>query len=232
MLYDFVENVLPYITLTIFIVGMINRFVIWFSLPTPSITLFPLSPDETVVGFLKETFFFPKMYQSDKIFWGGAYFFHLFLAFIFVGHFRVFTDFPRLWAWLGMNSADVDFMSATIGGIAGICLMLLTIALITRRLWIKRVRQISSSGDYLTLLLILAIIVTGNLLRFSAQAFDLETTRTLFRQLLALSHVGMAHHYLFITHFFLAQLLIMYIPFSKLLHFGGIFFSHIVLRRN
>jgi len=37
---------------------------------------------------------------------------------------------------------------------------------------------------------------------------------------------------MFIFHLFLAQILIVFIPFSKILHFGGIFFTQALIRRS
>jgi nitrate reductase gamma subunit len=35
----------------------------------------------------------------------------------------------------------------------------------------------------------------------------------------------------FLSHYLFAQILIMYMPFSKLLHFGGIFFTEALIQQ-
>lgn len=226
----FVFGLLPFITIIVFLGGMLYRIQIWRKLPALSMTIFPTPEHGTFLGVLKETFFFPGLFKADKIFWGGAWVFHVLLALIFIGHVRVFTDFPRLWAAIGLTPEGVDTMSATTGGGAGLLIFLLTLYLLFRRFTVKKVKEITSGGDYFALLLVLAILLTGNILRFG-EHFDLTLTRNYFAGLFTFSAFAPLDNGMFMLHFFLAQLLIIYIPFSKLLHFGGIFFSQAILRR-
>ena len=226
----FTFGILPFITIIAFLGGMLYRFRVWLKLPVPAMTLFPAPKNGTFLGVLKETFFFPGLFKTDKIFWSGAWIFHILLALIFIGHIRVFTDFPKLWAAIGLTPEGVDTMSATSGGGAGVLIFILTLYLLLRRITIQRVKEISSLGDYIALLLVLAILLTGNFMRFG-EHFDLNLTRSYFTGLFTFSVSAQLNNNVFLLHFFLAQLLIIYIPFSKLLHFGGIFFSQTILRR-
>ena len=90
-------------------------------------------------------------------------------------------------------------------------------------------REISGVGDFVALLLLLGILATGDLLRFGPH-FDLAQTREWAWSLLRFSPV-VPRNPIFLVHALLALLLIAYIPFSKVLHFGGIFFSQSALRR-
>ena len=54
--------------------------------------------------------------------------------------------------------------------------------------------------------------------------FDLEQTRVWAWSLVTFSPI-VPSNTLFLSHAFLALVLIMYMPFSKILHFGGIFFT-------
>ncbi|MFH1434074.1 MAG: respiratory nitrate reductase subunit gamma [Pseudomonadota bacterium] len=221
--------VLPPVALVIFLGGIIYRLAVWWKLPIPKITIFP-APEPgsgTFLGVLKATFFFPGLFKGDKALWTGAWVFHLMLAFIFVGHVRVFTDFPLLWKALGINA---DTMSAVTGGAAGILIMLTLVYLILRRVTVGRVREITQSGDWTALLLILAIIGTGNAMRFH-EHFDLMLTRTYFASLVTFQFAMPPLKGWFLMHFLLGQLLFMYLPFSKLLHFGGIFFTQTAIQR-
>ncbi len=230
MFVDLVGSILPYFTISIFVLGMILRIRVWMKLPSPAMTLFPTPKNGTFLEVLKETFFFPGIFKSDKILWIGAWIFHVALALIFLGHLRVIINFGFLWNVLGMDEAAVNAMSATSGGIAGIIILLFTLLLIVRRFSIKRVRQITGFTDYFALFLVLAILITGNLMRFG-EHFDLNLTQTYFAGMVTFGGASVPENSNFITHFFFAQLLIIYMPFSKLLHFGGIFFSQTVLRR-
>jgi nitrate reductase gamma subunit len=230
-LHFFVGNILPYLTLLIFLGGMIYRIYIWAKLPSPIITLFPRPEKGTALAVVKECFLFPGLFRSDKALWGGAWIFHLMLAFIFLGHFRVLTDFPYLWNKLGMGAEAVERMSAIAGGAAGVIIILAVLFLIFRRIGLKRVREISGLGDYIVMFLILAILLTGNALRFF-QHFDLQETRIYFSGLVTFAGTPAPDNGLFLLHFLLAQMLLIFIPFSKMLHLGGIFFSQTILKRS
>lgn len=221
--------ILPPITLVVLVVGLIYRFRIWWKLPIPKMTLFP-APDpgsDTFLGVLKATFFFPGLFKGDKSLWAAAWVFHAMLVLILVGHVRVAMDFPRLWAALGINA---DSMSAWSGGAAGIVILLTVIFLLLRRMSLERVREITQGGDWFALVLVLLIIFSGNAMRF-LEHFDLKLTRAYFASLVMFKFSLPPLKGWFLLHFFLGQVLFMYLPFSKLLHFGGIFFTQTALQR-
>jgi nitrate reductase gamma subunit len=230
--YEFiVGGILPYLAVLTFVVGMAYRFKVWFKTPQPGrMTLFPASQGSTAKAVLAEALFFPSLFKSDKLLWVASWVFHATLALVFVGHVRVFTGFAdSIMLAVGMTPADIDKLSLTSGVAAGIILLASATLLLTRRLAFMRVREISGVGDFVALLLLLSILATGDLLRFGPH-FDLAQTRDWAWSLLSFSPV-IPHNSTFLVHSFLALLLIAYIPFSKVLHFGGIFFSQSVLRR-
>ncbi len=224
---------MPFFTLLVFILGMGFRFVTWSRTPSPGrMTLFP-APKKgagTFWGIVKESFFFSGLFRGSRWLWLFSWVFHATLALIIIGHVRVFTDFPALWEALGINA---DQMSALFGGTAGVVIMVFAVLLIFRRAALKRVREISEFADYFALFLILAILITGNMMRFG-EHFDLELTRTYFANLFTFSLVAsdIPLSSMFRLHFLLVQLLIIYIPFSKIMHFGGIFFSQSLIQRS
>jgi nitrate reductase gamma subunit len=223
---------MPGMALVVFLAGMITRFRIWIKTPqTGKMTLFP-APDSTAKAILAEAVFFPSLFRGDRVLWFFAWFFHATLALVFLGHLRVFTgliDYTLM--ALGMSADGITTMSSVAGGAAGIILMVTGILLLARRLTMKRVREISGMPDFFALLLLLAIIITGNMMRFSTHHFDLEQTRIWARSLLTFSP-QVPQNGLFLIHASLAMLLIMYIPFSKILHFGGIFFTQNLIKRS
>jgi len=229
----FVLGILPYITLLLFLGGMIYRFRVWAKTPQPgALTLTPAPPQGagTFFGVIKESFLFPGLFKGDKVLWVCAWIFHVTLAMIVVGHVRVFTDFPRLWAALGI---DANQMSAISGGAAGIVILVFAIMLFLRRMAIPRVKEVTNLSDFFALLLVIAILVTGNVMRFG-EHFDLEITRTYFSQVLTFSvaQQTLPQSGMFVLHFLLAQVLIMIMPYSKIMHFGGIFFTQTVIQKS
>lgn len=227
----FVGVVFPPLTLIVFLAGIIYRFRVWWKLPAPKVTLFPAPQEgfDTVLSVLKATFLFPGLFKGDKPFWVGAWIFHAMLALILVGHIRVVTDFPRLWAALGINP---DTLSLLAGGGAGILILAALLFLLLRRTIVPHVREIAQTGDWFTLILLLAVILTGNMIRFFDH-FDLNLSREWFARIFTLQFTPPppALQGWFTLHYFFGQILIMYLPFSKLLHFGGIFFSQTALQR-
>jgi nitrate reductase gamma subunit len=223
--------ILPYVVVPVFVIGMSYRIRTWLKSPQPAkMTLFPAggSPIREV---LAETLFFPSLFKGDRVLWAFAWFFHATLALVFLGHIRVFSAaIDRMLASFGMTPEGIDAMSGLAGGAAGIILLATALLLLFRRITIPRVREITGIPDYLAPLLVIAIIATGDLLRFSGH-FDLDQTRVWAMSLVTFSPVVPASG-MFVVHLILAQLLIVFIPFSKILHFGGIFFTQALIKRS
>ncbi|MEW6249934.1 MAG: respiratory nitrate reductase subunit gamma [Planctomycetota bacterium] len=231
-----VGAVLPYVAGGVFLVGMIWRIRSWKKLPSPPMTLFPAPPTEraNLRNTIQEALLFRSLFKGDRWLWVFAWGFHAVLALIFLGHLRVFTNVDRLLIALGMSAGSIRAMSAGAGGAAGVLILLATILLLVRRVALPRVREITGAADYLALLLVGAIIMTGNLMRFGTEHFDLTLTQQYFTDVATLGDASGAaalRNNVFIVHMGLAFLLVVCLPFSKLLHFGGIFFTHQLLRK-
>jgi nitrate reductase gamma subunit len=229
----FVGGVLPYLAVAVFVIGMAYRFKIWFTTKQPGKMYLNTSQEPTLVkGVLAEAIFFPSLFRGDRVLWAMAWFFHATLALVFVGHFRVVTGLlDTMMLSMGMNAAQIDQMSSTSGGVAGALLLATGILLFVRRLTIPRVRDISGPPDFFALLLLIAIISTGNAMRLGAH-FDLSLTREWVTSLLAFSTPVVPQNDMFLLHALLGFSLFMYIPFSKILHFGGIFFTQALIKRS
>ena len=226
----FIFGVLPYLALVLFLTGMIYRFAIWKRTPQPGkMTLFPAG-DSTTKGVVAEAFFFPSLFKGDKVLWSFAWIFHVTLALVFIGHIRVFTGLiDSMLMSMGMSAEGIDTMSATLGGAAGIILLATGLLLLIRRFAQRRVREISNFSDFFALLLLIAIIFSGDLMRFGSH-FELEQTRIWARSLLTFSPVVVSSG-MFQIHALMAMALITYLPYSKLMHFGGIFFTQALIKR-
>ncbi len=228
----FVGGVLPYVAFAVFIIGMVYRFKVWFKTPQPGkMTLYTDQGDSTAKSVLSEALFFPSLFRGDKALWSFAWIFHVTLALVFLGHLRVFTGLlDSILMSMGMSEDAISTMSSTAGGGAGVLLLVTGLALLIRRVTQKRVREISGIPDFFALFLILAIIISGNAMRFG-EHFDLTQTHVWAASLLTFSPKVPANN-MFLLHAMVAQFLIIYIPFSKVLHFGGIFFSQSLVKRS
>ena len=98
-------------------------------------------------------------------------------------------------------------------------------ALMARRLIMNQIRYISLPADYFPLLLIMAIGITGILMRHAFRV-DITDVKQLTMGLVTLSWNNPGGiHPIFFIHVVLVSTLMIYFPFSKLMHMGGIFFS-------
>ena len=232
--------ILPYVALLVFLGGMIWRISTWKKMASPPITLFPAPPTEgaNTVNTVKEVLFFKSLFAGDRVLWVLAWGFHVVLALIFLGHFRVVTGLIDAMLTPIIGEEGVEAMSAGAGGAAGVVILVMLALLLIRRMTLPRVREITGGADVAALLLIAVIVITGDMMRFGGNQYHgfLDHTREYFVGLATfssgLTSMTALEDNLFLVHMFLALMLIMLIPFSKILHFGGIFFTHQLIRKN
>ena len=223
----FVGAILPVLTVILFLGGMAVRIRAWRSLPVPAMTLFPAprSARRRFLAVLKETFLLERLFRGDTNLWVLGGLFHLMLAVTLVEH------YGKLLAFAGLTRGSVLRVPLLSGGPAGIALLAFATLLVLRRVIVKRVAQISSAGDYVAILLVVAVAASGSALRYLHHV-DVIGTREYFSGLVALSYRGLPGNPWFVLHYLLAQALIIYIPFSKVVHVGGTFFTQAAVRRH
>ncbi len=234
----FLAQWMPWLTLAILLGGLLFRLAAWLRTPSPvRAPLFPTPVTRAGKAWAvaKEVLFFRSLLRGAKDLWAGSYAFHLMMVLILVGHTRVFTAAVDtfLTRVLGMAPEGVTSLSQGLGGAAGVVILLAGVYLLGRRLAERRVREITSASDYFAILLVLAVIVSGDVLRFATH-FDLAQSRAYFQALFTFRSDAVAQYPAepwFTVHFLLAQSLLIYLPFSKLVHVGGVFFSHPLLQR-
>ncbi|MDE3116195.1 MAG: sulfate reduction electron transfer complex DsrMKJOP subunit DsrM [Pseudomonadota bacterium] len=97
--------------------------------------------------------------------------------------------------------------------------------LLGRRLVNPLLRYLSLFTDYFALLLLLGIALSGIALRYGARV-DIVSVKALVLGLASLHPaVPAAPSPIFLVHLLLVSTLAIYLPFSKLMHFGGVFLS-------
>ena len=110
--------------------------------------------------------------------------------------------------------------------ISGVTLLAGATLLLLRRILLPKLTYISKPADYFPLLLIIGIALTGIMMRYFTKV-DVVKVKELTMGL-ATFHLGIPEGgvgALFYAHLFLVCLLLAYIPFSKLMHMGGVFLS-------
>ncbi|MCL5034513.1 MAG: sulfate reduction electron transfer complex DsrMKJOP subunit DsrM [Bacteroidetes bacterium] len=168
----------------------------------------------------------PKLtYGSSKYLWLGAIVFHWSMLIIILRHLRLFMQ-PIPAFVLGVDGIDGFFQVGLPGLYVTDVLILSALTfLILRRLTVPRLRYISLSSDYFPLFLIFSIAATGILMRYFFR-IDLVNAKELAVGLFSFHPVvPQGIGVLFYVHLFLVSTLLVYFPFSKLLHMPGIFLS-------
>jgi nitrate reductase gamma subunit len=118
------------------------------------------------------------------------------------------------------------------GGIVGIVLLVSLIYLLARR-FKSPYRDLSTPEDYFLLILILLVVLMGDHLRFFGQV-EVEAYRAYVHSLLTFSPefstelAESGTKWVLVTHVTLANLLLIYLPFSKLVHYIGTFAVNLV----
>jgi nitrate reductase gamma subunit len=227
-----VGGVLPYFALAVFAAGALHRLFTWRRAPQPGLmTLYPTGGSGWK-SLVKEAMFFPSLFRGDRTLWLFAWLFHAALALAFLGHLRVVTGMiDRGLAIFGIDAGGMGLLSAIAGSFAGAILATTVLLLLGRRVFVARVRESSAAPDFLALVLLVAVITTGNLMRLGEGHIDLVATRAWAASLYLFSPI-IALPPALLPHVFFAELLVLYLAFSKLMHFGGFFFTFSLIKRS
>ena len=226
-------QVIPYIVILLFVGGMVLRILSWLKIPVPfKLTVFPCP--ETGAGvtadFVKESVGFKSLWRGDKGLWFMSWLFHLSLGFILVGHFFGIGFLGQQFTWIGATPEQSLKLSVLFGTYAGVALLLGLLLLTIRRMTSPKMKFISSFADYLVLILLLGIVGSGMAMRMF-HGVTYESVHNYLIGLLTFHPVPLPDNAVFIFHFTLVQLLLLYFPYSKLLHSCGLFFSRWLIVR-
>lgn len=186
---------------------------------TPAPLKIPTTPAPTTQNgvayrMAKEVVLFESLFKSNKWIWVFGYLFHFGLFLVLARHLRYFTD--PVWAWVGFIQPFGKYASiAMVVGLTG---------LLARRFLVDRVRYISTPSDYLMLVLLLAIGVSGMLMTFVVHT-DIVGLKSFFLGLMYFDLKPLPQDPVLLVHLALVALLMVIFPVSKLLHAPGVFFS-------
>jgi nitrate reductase gamma subunit len=165
------------------------------------------------------------LYGSEKFLWLGAMVFHWSFLIILLRHFRFFTE-PVIGFVYWLQSIDGLFeIAVPTLFISNILIVVALLYLLARRFFNPQVRYISLFTDYFALFLLLAIVISGIWMRYLDKV-DIIKVKELAMGLVSFSPItpeGIGS--IFYIHLFFVSILIMYFPFSKLMHMAGVFFS-------
>lgn len=214
----FAYIVLPYVTIIVFVVGLFWRIRTWWAKPRAKAVLFPAERSDTmmVAKVAADILFFAKTFRMSKSLWAMAFVFHVGLLLVIVGHIRTVIEPGFLWSLFGLGKQGIEDFSFGMGMIAGGILLAGAVLLLARRLT-PTMRFLSIFQDYFVLALLVTIIFCGIGMRLWVP-LHAEDIQAYTRSVLTLQPAVEIHNPFFLWHVFLAEILIMYLPFSKLVH--------------
>jgi len=164
-------------------------------------------------------------FTSSKLLWFAAILFHWSMLVIVFRHLRLFLE-PVPSCVTLVQSLDGFFQIGVPELYATTVLFLLGLVLLLgRRLFDAKLRYISLPSDYLALYLLLGIGASGALMRHIDKV-DIVQVKAAIAGLFSLQlHTPTQTGVMYFVHVTLVSALLVYLPFSKLLHMPGVFFS-------
>ncbi|CCH49738.1 sulfate reduction electron transfer complex DsrMKJOP subunit DsrM [Pseudodesulfovibrio piezophilus] len=164
-------------------------------------------------------------YKSSKWLWLFAIVFHYSFFIVALRHLRLFLE-PVPFFVNGLEFVDgILQIGAPAMYLADCGLVIGVILLLGRRLIDAKINYLSYVSDFFPLFLILAVALSGIYMRYYAKV-DVIAIKELTMGLVTFHFVvpetiGVS----FFVHVFLVSVLMAYFPFSKLMHFPGVFMS-------
>lgn len=202
----FVGAVLPYVTFTVFCLGVGYRLWRWLSTPQP--TPWPLYPLKNRVAAVAEVIVMKPHFKSDRALWSIAIVFHS--AFLVSALLHI-KDF------IAGEVEAFEGIAFYFGAAAGAAAVVTTILFWLRRFTLPRVRVLSMLDDHLALGLLLVTLILGTYLRVF-HVVEPSEVQSYIQSLVALKPESVPSHPVFLAHLFFGEIYLMYFPFSKPMH--------------
>ena len=186
---------------------------------TPAPLKIPTTPAPTgnagvALRLTREVVFFESLFKGSKWTWAFGWMFHAALLLVLLRHVRYFQE-PVWTPIAAVQFAGTYAAFAMVAGLAGLW---------ARRLFVDRVRWISTPSDHLHLALLLAIGLTGLAMRF-VRPTDIVAVKTYMLGLMRFEIHPLPADPVLLVHLALVALLMIVFPISKLMHAPGLFFS-------
>ena len=197
--------------------GTAYRVYTYIRVPAPlkiPTTPAPVTRTGVALRLGREVLLFESLFRANLWLWLAGWLFHVGLALVLVRHLRYFTE--PVWSWVAFQQPfGVYAAFAMVLGLAG---------LMVRRIFVARVRYISTPSDYLMLVLLLAIGLSGLAMKYVAHT-DIVAVKRFFLGLMVADWQPLPADPVLYVHLLLVAALMLVFPVSKLLHAPGVFFS-------
>lgn len=215
--------ILLYVALAVLVIGLALKIRQYWNTPAPlkiPTTPAPVSRTGVVFRLFREVVLFESLFRASKWTWLFGWVFHAGLVLAFIRHLR-FVISGESFMWPVINNSFVQLA----GQYAGFLILAGLLGLLARRIFVDRVRYISAPSDYLMLVLIMVIVVSGLMMSFRITPIDIFGLFMFMDGLLTLEWRELPDSMVLMLHLGMVALLAIIFPFSKLLHAPGVFFS-------
>lgn len=214
--------ILFYVAMITLVVGVTNKLMQYIRVPAPlkiAVTPAPLTRTGVAYRLFTEVVFFNSLFRATIWTWIFGWVFHFSLLLAFFRHLRyVISPDSFLWPLVDLQVVQ------SFGHYAGFAMLFGLAGLFGRRIFVDRVRYISSPSDYLMLLLIMGIAGTGLLMAYVAHT-DIVQLKAFIMGLFFLDWQNLPSDFVLLAHLTMVLGLMMIFPVSKLLHGPGLFFA-------
>ncbi|MDP2917740.1 MAG: respiratory nitrate reductase subunit gamma [Dehalococcoidia bacterium] len=215
----FIEGVLPYIAIIVFVLGTAYRLWRWLATPVPlRITMAPARMTwKGVAGKITaEVLLFISLLRSDRFLWVIAWTMHVFAIVVLVGthFFGVIEHGIDLWTPYTVPAGKaIIYVAASFA----FPLIITLLVLLFKRILTRDIRRISIPTDYVAIGLVLAHVMNGTYMSFFMEVDMAEVMKWGLGLMTLQPHV-VEGSWLFALHTATAFSLFIYFPFSKLFH--------------
>ena len=209
--------ILFYTAALVLAAGLVFKIAQFARTPAPlkiPTTPAPLTPSGAAFRVAHEVVVFESLFKSNKPLWIFAALFHFGLFLALARHLRYFQQ----------DVATVVALIQPFGIYGGLAMVGGLSLLLLRRIVLKRIAFISAPSDYLMLLLLLGIGISGLGMK-GLMHTDIVAVKAFFVGLLHFEIGALPTERPLLVHLALVALLMIVFPFSKLLHVPGVFFS-------
>jgi nitrate reductase gamma subunit len=178
---------------------------------------------------LQLNFFSAKLVSRRKLLWLWVWLFHMTLVMVAGGHVLGITFLREQFMLVGLNTSASKALSLILGGATGFIMTVSICALLSRRIVNANVRRLSEPENFIELLVLIAIALTGMLMYVPGLHANLPAVKSFMSGIIILQPIPIPRNIPFVIHFLLVNLLLFYFPFSRLLHSAGFFVNRMML---
>ncbi len=236
-----IGQILPYITVTLFTLGVLYRLGRWVGpriVHNITLSPWPKNNTEVAVRIGTEAFLFRNLFRFDKPLWAGAILMHFALLNILGGHVVGFGFLGEQFALipgLGISPELSREMSDMLGTVFGLVLFFTLFYLLYRRLTLTHVKQVSKISDNMWLIYLIVLVGVGNIMRlfhsFHVEYVEVRDYIVALALFQPVTDMHLLSNYFFLTHYLLVQILLIVLPYSKLMHIFGMFAERWIVNR-